>query len=191
MSLRKAFFGLLAIGCTSTALLSFSGGAAQAASFHLTYEFKGGTTFSALLDGELEDNGNVVSINALESASVSDSDGNTLSLIPGDLAFKSKLTLDGGFAALSSGDIGQNEPDSVKFSVFNNLTYQGKEFSFADLVYQNSQGNHVRLSQAFSYGAYTFEKADIPESSSVAVLLTALAGMGFAIAKRQHNQQEA
>ena len=58
------------------------------------------------------------------------------------------------------------------------------------LVYQSSQGNKVRLTDAFSYNAFSLEAVDIPESSSVSVLLTAMAGMGLAAAKKHSASKE-
>jgi len=193
MSSRKAILRLLAVGITSTTLLSFSGVAAKAASFNLSYQFSNGTSLSAMLEGEVdEDDQNVVSIDSLESASLSDGNGDALSFESGELAFApATLTFDGGFAALSTGSIGTNAPDATGFSIFNNLVFEGQDFSFVDLVYQSSQGNNIRLSEAFSYGAYSFGKADIPENSSVAVFLTALAGMGLMVAKRNHVEKSA
>lgn len=186
MSLRKAIFRLVAVGFTSTVLLSLSSVAAKAATFNLSYQFKDGTAFSALLDGELRDNQNVVDISELESATLTDSTGNLLDFEPEDLPFDAKLTLDGGFAMIGVGD--QQTEDAVSFRLFNNATVNNRKFSFVNLVYQSSQGK-VNLTEAFSYNAFAFEKVDIPESDSAAVMLTALAGMGLAIAKKRSNQQ--
>ncbi|MEL6940163.1 MAG: hypothetical protein AAFO84_13320 [Cyanobacteria bacterium J06598_1] len=192
MFLRKAIYRLAAIGFTSTVLLSLSSVAAQAASFNLSYSFRNGTSLSALFNGELEENGNMVALDSLESASLTDVTGNLLDFDPNGLNFASpRLTLDGGFAKLSAGSPMLTEPDAVGFKLFNNAKVGGRDFSFATVVYQNSQGNNVRLAEAFSYGAYSFDAVDIPESSSVSVLLTALAGMGLATAKKHGAQKEA
>ena len=188
MSLRKAIFRLVAVGFTSTVLLSLSGVAADAATFNLSYRFRNGTAFSALLDGELRDDQNVVDVETLKSATLTDSSGALLDFAPDELAFDSKLTLDGGFAMLGIGD--QQTPDAVSFRLFNNATVNHRKFSFVNLVYQSSQGK-VRLTEAFSYNAFALQKADIPENSSAAVMLTALAGAGLAIAKKHRNRQEA
>lgn len=192
MSLRKAIYRLTAIGFTSTVLLSLSGVAAKAASFNFSYQFRDGAALSAVFDGELGENGNAVAVNSLESATLIDGSGNLLDFNPVGLNFRSSaLTLDGGFAKLSAGDADLREDGAVGFKVFNNAKVGGRDFSFMTLVYQNSQGNKVRLTDAFSYSAYTFEATDIPENSSVSVLLTAMAGMGVAAAKRHSARNEA
>ena len=192
MSLRKAIHRLAAVCATSTVLLSLSSVSAKAASFNLSYQFRNGTSLSALLDGDVEENGNFVSINSLESATLSDGSCTSLDFDPMGLNFKSTaLTLDGGFAKLSAGDADLREDDAVGFKLFNNANVNGRDFSFATLVYQNSEGNKVRLTDAFSYNAFSLESRDIPENSSVGVLLTALAGMGLAAAKKHSAQKEA
>lgn len=192
MSLRKAIYRLTAIGFTSTVVLALSGVAAKAASFNFSYQFRSGASLSAVFDGELGENGNAVAVNSLESATLVDDSGDLLDFNPEGLNFKSSvLTLDGGFAKLSAGDEDLREEDAVGFKVFNNVKFGGNDFSFMTLVYQNSQGNKVRLTDAFSYSAYSFEAADIPENSSVSVLLTAMAGMGVAAAKRHSARKEA
>lgn len=192
MSLRKAIYRLAAVGVTSTVLLSLSGVAAKAASFNFSYQFRNGTSLSAMFDGELGENGNAVAVNSLESATLIDSSGSLLDFDPEGLNFKSTaLTLDGGFAKLSAGDKDLRVDDAVGFKVFNNAKVAGRDFSFVTLVYQSSQGNKVRLTDAFSYNAFSFEATDIPESSSVSVLLTAMAGMGLAAAKKHSASKEA
>jgi len=190
MSLRKAIYRLTAIGFTSTVLLSLSSISANAATFNLSYKFKDGTALSALFEGELAENGNMVAISELESATLTDSTGNLLDFAPEGLAFKGRTTLDGGFSSLAVGSRVHSEPDAVGFKVFNNAKVGGREFSFVNLVYQSSQGK-VNLAEAFSYSAFAVEKRDIPENSSTGVLLTALAGLGIAAAKKHSNQQEA
>ncbi len=192
MPLRKAIYRLVAVGFTSTVLLSLSGIAANAATFNLSYKFKNGTSLSALLNGDLAANGNSVSIKSLESAKLTDGSGSLLDFDPVGLNFKSTtLTRDGGFAKLSAGDSNLREEGAVGFKLFNNAKVNGKDFSFATLVYQSSQGNNVRLAEAFSYNAFAFEARDIPENSSVSVLLTALAGTGLAVAKKHSARKEA
>ncbi|MGB3668620.1 MAG: hypothetical protein WA783_02010 [Phormidesmis sp.] len=192
MSLRKAIYRLVAVGFTSTVLLSLSSVAADAATFNLSYKFKNGTALSALLDGDLAANGNSVAVSSLKSAKLVDGSGSLLNFDPVGLNFKSTtLTLDGGFAKLSAGDKNLQEEGAVGFKLFNNAKVNGQNFSFATLVYQSSQGNNVRLAEAFSYNAYAFEARDIPENSSVSVLLTALAGAGLAVAKKHRVQVEA
>ena len=190
MSLRIAIYRLAASGFTSSVLLSLTGVAAKAATFDFSYRFKNGTALSASLEGELEENGNVVSISALDSATLTDSTGNLLDFEPEGLAFKSTLTLNGGFALLGAGSPDHSEPDAVGFKVFNNAQVSNREFSFVNLVYQSSQGK-VNLAEAFSYNAFAFKKRDIPEGSSTGVMLTALAGLGLAAAKKHSNRQEA
>ena len=187
MSLRKAIYRLAAIGFTSTVLLSLFGAAAIAATFQLSYKFRNDAQFSALFEGELAENGNFATLSSLESATLTDSTGSEVDFDPDGLGF-GRMTLDGGFASLAAGARSHRDDDAVGFKVFNNAQVGHSEFSFVNLVYQSSQGK-VNLAEAFSYNAFAFEKRDIPESSSTGVLLTALAGLGFAAAKKHGNQQ--
>ncbi len=189
MSLRKAIYRLTAIGFTSTVLLALSGIAADAATFSFSYKFRNGTALSAMLEGDLAENGNMVKVSSLESVSLTDNTGNLLDFDPKGLSF-GRMTLDGGFASLAAGSKDHRELDAVGFKVFNNAKVGQREFSFVNLVYQSSQGK-VNLSEGFRYHAYDFDKVDIPESSSTGVLLTALAGFGLAAAKRHSSQKAA
>lgn len=190
MSLRKTVLKMWAVGAASTALLSLLGGTAKAASFNFSYMFDNGPTFSAVLAGDVDaTDSNVVSISAVESTTVLDSAGDMIAFSPDQLSLNSTLTLDGSFAAIGIGDVLNPVATSEGFSVFNNLLIANQTLSFADLVYLNSQGNTVRASEAFRNSAFSFEQVDIPESSSTAVLLTALAGMGLMIVKKQSARQ--
>ena len=168
MPLRKAISRLVAISFTSAVLLSLSGVAARAATFGLSYQIKDGIAFSALLDGELIDNDQrFVELEALESVTLSDRSGNLLEFDPADLA-NGKLAINDASAKLHMRD--QLSP-------------------FAELIYHNDEEDELRLQEAFSYNAYAFQKVNIPENSSVAAMLMAIAGMGLAITKKRKSQQ--
>lgn len=189
MSLRTALAKFLAIGCASTGLVAFSSFAAQAASFDLSYVFHDGTAFSALLDGDLSADGNSVSVSKVKSVALTNGAGQAVNFAPGDLAFSSSLTLDGGFVSFGLGNLGANGAGDVGVTLFNTAGVGGLNLFFADLGYLQG-GNPVRKAEAFSYSAYSLRES-VPDNVSTTVLLVGLTGMGLAIQKRQSQKQSA
>jgi hypothetical protein len=195
MSLRTAlattFARVLAIGCASTGLVAFTGLAAQAASFDLSYVFHDGTAFSALLDGDLGADGNSVSVSKVKSVALKNGAGQTVDFTPGDLAFSSSLTLDGGFVSFGLGSLSANGTDEVGMTLFNTAGVNGLDLFFADLGYLTgglTGGGSVRKAEAFSYSAYSLRES-VPDNVSTPVLLVGLVGMGLA-AQQKHRQKQ-
>lgn len=189
MSFRTAIAKFLAIGCASTGLVAFSGFAAQAASFNLSYVFNDGSAFSARLKGNLGADGNSVSVSKVKSASLTNGAGQAIDFAPGSLAFDSSLTLDGGFVSFGLGNLGANGAGDVGVTLFNTAGVNNLDLFFADLGYLKD-GDPARIAEVFSYDAYSLSKS-VPDNVSTPVLLISLAGMGFAIRQKRSQKQNA
>ena len=181
MFLSQSFDRLLAVSCTSVGIVGLWSASAQAASFNFSYMLANGTTFSALLNGDLADDGNILSITDVASSSLTDTFGAPVSFNPGGLAFDSTLALDGGFASFAVGDLAADGGGEVGFSLFNTA-----DQSFADAGYLNA-GSPVRTAEAFRYSGYSLtaapESQAVPEPGATGALLMGLAGMSLAVSK--------
>jgi hypothetical protein len=187
--LAKLLARVLAIGCASTGLVAFTSFAAQAASFDLSYVFHDGTAFSALLDGDLGADGNSVAVSKVKSVALKTGAGKTIDFAPGELAFSSSLTLDGGFVSFGLGSLSANGTDEVGITLFNTAGVNGLDLFFADLGYL-AEGNPVRKAEDFKHSAYSLRES-VPDNVSTTVLLVGLAGMGLAVQKKYAQKQSA
>ncbi len=180
MTLSKSLAKLLAVGCTSVSLVAFYSAAAQAASFNFSYMFDDGTTFSALLNGDLASDGNILSITDVASSSLTNTAGMPVEFSPSGLAFDSTLALDGGFASFAIGDLRADGGGEVGFSLFNTA-----ERSFADAGYLDID-TPIRTAEAFRFSSYSLTAASaqsVPEPGATGALLMGLAGMSLAVSK--------
>lgn len=176
----KSFAKLLAVSCTSAGMVGLWSSTVQAASFNFSYMFADGTTFSALLDGDLAADGNIFSVTDVQSSSLTNTSGMPVDFSPAGLAFDSTLALDGGFASFAVGDLAADQRGEVGFSLFNTA-----ERSFADAGYV-ATGAPTRTAEGFRYSGYSLT-ADapqpVPEPGTTGALLMGLAGMSVAVSK--------
>lgn len=178
MLLSKSLAKLFAVGCTSAGLVGLWSSAVQAASFNFSYMFDDGTTFSALLDGELAADGNILSVTDVQSSSLTNTSGMPVDFSPTGLAFNSTLALDGGFASFAVGDLAADHQGEVGFSLFNTA-----ERFFADASYVVIDVP-TRTAEEFRFSGYSLtsnEPQPVPEPGATSALLMGLAGMSVAV----------
>ena len=193
MFLRATVFPLLrrplAVSFTTVGLLTIPGVTARAASFDLSYTFNSGTAFSALINGEANgESGNGANpVAAVGAKSSARSGKRPTSYIPSSLAFSassrsasSRLASQSDAPAL--GQLEDNGLHELGLSLFETDGLEGLSLSFTQRQPASNQAS-VRIAEAFNYGGYSLTEK-VPENMSVPVLLTGLAGMGLAVAKR-------